>query len=109
MRSWTLGECPRDRVLDLQPLVRRTSDFSGNQVSSCHSSAKIALACAANIGSYWTLIGNPRNIIVVGGAARRGIRIEWDRHVRVGVPVTLATLAITAVWLALRVAHAAPP
>jgi Na+/H+ antiporter NhaD/arsenite permease-like protein len=77
----------------------------------------LALACAAIIGSAWTLIGNPRtslslivgsiaNMIVVDGAARRGIRIYWHRHARVGVPVTLATLSIT-VWLALRVAHAA--
>jgi Na+/H+ antiporter NhaD/arsenite permease-like protein len=28
---------------------------------------------------------------------RRGIRIDWKRHARTGVPVTVATLAIS--WL----------
>jgi len=32
-------------------------------------------------------------------AARRGIHIDWKRHARTGVPVTLATLAICAVSL----------
>jgi len=35
----------------------------------------------------------------VDAAARRGIRIDWQRHARVGVPVTLATLAICAASL----------
>ena len=29
-----------------------------------------------------------------------GIEIDWRRHARTGVPVTLITLAITAAWLA---------
>jgi hypothetical protein len=40
-------------------------------------------------------------------AARRGIRIDWQRHARVGVPVTLATLAICAASLWWRVLPAA--
>ncbi|HCK82174.1 MAG TPA: hypothetical protein PK880_04760 [Candidatus Competibacter sp.] len=31
-----------------------------------------------------------------GGAARRGIRIDWRTRGRAGVPVTLATLALSA-------------
>ncbi|GMU50160.1 MAG: hypothetical protein AMXMBFR31_23860 [Candidatus Desulfobacillus denitrificans] len=37
--------------------------------------------------------------------ARRGIRIDWRAHARVGVPVTLATLAMAAAWLLLRTAR----
>jgi hypothetical protein len=29
------------------------------------------------------------------------VRIGWREHARVGVPVTLATLAVAAAWLAL--------
>jgi Na+/H+ antiporter NhaD/arsenite permease-like protein len=38
----------------------------------------------------------------VDAARRRGIAIDWRRHARAGAPVTLATLAITAAWFALR-------
>jgi hypothetical protein len=38
---------------------------------------------------------------VVDQAARLGVHIGWRQHARVGVPVTLATLAIAAGWLAL--------
>jgi Na+/H+ antiporter NhaD/arsenite permease-like protein len=39
---------------------------------------------------------------VVDAAARHGVRIGWRDHARVGVPVTLATLAITAAYLSIR-------
>ncbi len=39
-------------------------------------------------------------IIVVDAARRRGIEIDWKRHLRTGLPVTAATLAIVAAWLA---------
>jgi Na+/H+ antiporter NhaD/arsenite permease-like protein len=47
-------------------------------------------------------VGSIANIIVVDAARRHGIRIDWRRHARVGVPVTLATLGITAACLSLR-------
>ena len=48
------------------------------------------------------IVGSIANIIVVGAAQRRNIRIGWKEHARVGVPVTLATMAIAAGWLWLR-------
>lgn len=35
-------------------------------------------------------------VVTPDAAARRGIRLDWRVHARVGVPVTLATLAICA-------------
>jgi Na+/H+ antiporter NhaD/arsenite permease-like protein len=67
------------------------------------------LALVSTLAGNLLIVGSIANIIVVDSAARRGIRIDWHRHARVGVPVTLATLAITAAWLALRVAPAASP
>ena len=109
----------------------------------------LALACAANIGSAATLIGNPQNMligeslrlsfsgylieavvpvllgllvtwgIIVGqvrgrwhlplepGLAiptRRGLCLDWRTHARVGIPVTLATLAMVAGRLGWRLA-----
>ncbi|MBK1718673.1 SLC13 family permease [Thiocystis violacea] len=52
-----------------------------------------------------TLAGNPfivssiANIIVVQAAARHGIQIDWRTHARVGIPVTLTSLAIAALTL----------
>ena len=46
--------------------------------------------------------GSIANIIVVDAAGRRGVRIDWRRHARVGVPVTFATLAIAGAYLWLR-------
>ena len=48
------------------------------------------------------IVGSIANIIVVGAAQRRNIRIGWKEHARVGVPVTVATMAIAAGWLWLR-------
>jgi len=47
------------------------------------------------------IVGSIANIIVVDAAARHGIRISWQRHARVGLPVTVATLAVIAAWLRL--------
>ena len=46
-------------------------------------------------------MGSIANLIVVEQAARMGIRISWRDHARVGVPVTILTLLVTALWLAL--------
>jgi Na+/H+ antiporter NhaD/arsenite permease-like protein len=63
----------------------------------------VVLALVSTLAGNLLIVGSIANIIVVDSAARRGIRIDWRRHARVGVPVTLATLAISAVYLWLRV------
>lgn len=61
------------------------------------------LALVSTLAGNLLIVGSIANIIVVDAAARRGIVIDWRTHARVGVPVTLATLAITAAWLAVRI------
>lgn len=58
-----------------------------------------ALALASTLAGNLTIVGSIANLIVVDIAARHGIAIDWRRHARTGVPVTLATLAL--VWGAL--------
>jgi Na+/H+ antiporter NhaD/arsenite permease-like protein len=65
-------------------------------------SAGPLLALVSTLAGNLLIVGSIANIIVVDAAARQGIRIDWRSHARVGVPVTLATLAIAAVWLVLR-------
>lgn len=60
------------------------------------------LALVSTLAGNLFIVGSIANIIVVDAAKRRGITIDWRRHARTGVPVTLATLAITAIWFAVR-------
>ncbi len=60
------------------------------------------LALVSTLAGNLLLVGSIANIIVVDAARRRGIVIGWRRHARTGVPVALATLALTAAWFALR-------
>jgi Na+/H+ antiporter NhaD/arsenite permease-like protein len=67
-----------------------------------HPLGGVMLALVSTLAGNLLIVGSIANIIVVDAAARRGIVIDWRRHARVGVPVTLATLAISGVYLALR-------
>lgn len=57
------------------------------------------LALASTLAGNLLIVGSIANIIVVDAAAQRGIAIDWRRHARTGVPVTLLTLALAAGWL----------
>jgi len=67
--------------------------------AATHPQAGPVLALASTLAGNLFIVGSIANIIVVDQAARLGVRIGWREHARVGVPVTLATLAIAAVWL----------
>ncbi|HJW10183.1 MAG TPA: anion transporter [Albitalea sp.] len=67
-----------------------------------HALAGPLLALVSTLAGNLFIVGSIANIIVVDAAARRGVRIDWRRHARVGLPVTLATLAVTAGYLWLR-------
>jgi len=69
-----------------------------------HPMAGTLLALASTLAGNLLIVGSIANIIVVDAAERRGLRIDWRRHARVGVPVTAATLVIAGAWLWLRLA-----
>jgi len=60
------------------------------------------LALVSTLAGNLLIVGSIANIIVVDAARKRGITIDWARHARTGVPVTLASLALVALWLAWR-------
>jgi Na+/H+ antiporter NhaD/arsenite permease-like protein len=70
-----------------------------------HELAGPLLALASTLAGNLLIVGSIANIIVVDAAQARGVRIDWKRHARTGVPVTLATLAISWVYFSLRVLH----
>jgi Na+/H+ antiporter NhaD/arsenite permease-like protein len=59
----------------------------------------IALAMTSTLAGNLTITGSVANIIVVEGAAAGGVRIGFADYARVGVPVTLATLAFGSIWV----------
>ncbi|MBN1284310.1 MAG: hypothetical protein JXB47_02825 [Anaerolineae bacterium] len=63
-----------------------------------------ALSVGAAMGGNGLLIGGETNLMTAGIAARAGYPISFVRFLKVGVPVTLLTLAMGAVWLLLRFA-----
>ncbi|MDX9995843.1 MAG: SLC13 family permease [Rhodocyclaceae bacterium] len=58
------------------------------------------LALVSTFAGNLLLVGSIANLIVVDLAKKSGIEIGWRAHAAIGVPVTLATLAICAFWLA---------
>jgi Na+/H+ antiporter NhaD/arsenite permease-like protein len=70
--------------------------------SVTHTLAGPTLALVSTLAGNLFIVGSVANIIVVDIAARHGIAISWRDHARIGVPVTLVTLAIVAVYLAVR-------
>lgn len=67
-----------------------------------HPQAGAILALASTLAGNLFIVGSIANIIVVEQAARLGVRITWREHARVGIPVTISTLALAAVWLVVR-------
>ncbi len=64
-----------------------------------HPEAGPALALSSTLAGNLVVVSSIANIIVVEQASRLGVRISWADHVRVGLPVTLATLFIAWAWL----------
>lgn len=60
------------------------------------------LALSSTLAGNLIIVGSIANIIVIDQAARMNIRISWWQHAKVGIPVTIITLSIAGVWLALR-------
>ncbi|MCD6350826.1 MAG: ArsB/NhaD family transporter [Armatimonadetes bacterium] len=58
-----------------------------------------ALSLGACLGGNFTLVGASANVVVAGIASRDGYHIDFLRFMKYGVPVTLMSIAISAVYL----------
>lgn len=72
--------------------------------TATHPLSGAILALASTLAGNLLIVGSIANIIVVEQAALMGVRIGWREHARIGIPVTVATLAVAAAWLWLRAA-----
>jgi Na+/H+ antiporter NhaD/arsenite permease-like protein len=64
-------------------------------------SAWLALAMSSTFAGNLTVLGSVANLIVVENARKEGVTISFWEYCRAGIPVTLVTLAMGVVWLAL--------
>jgi Na+/H+ antiporter NhaD/arsenite permease-like protein len=70
--------------------------------SADHPFAGSILALSSTLAGNLILVGSIANLIVVDKASELGVEIDWKRHARIGIPVTVSTLLIAAGWLWLR-------
>jgi Na+/H+ antiporter NhaD/arsenite permease-like protein len=70
--------------------------------SATHPQAGAILALSSTLAGNLFIVGSIANIIVVSAARPLGTAIDFRTHFRTGAPVTLATLAVAAAWLAFR-------
>ncbi len=59
----------------------------------------LALAMASTLAGNLTITGSVANIIVVEGARAEGVHVSFREYLRLGAPVTLATLVMGSAWL----------
>ncbi len=57
------------------------------------------LAVSSTLAGNLILPGSIANLIVAEQAGRLGLRMGFAEHARIGLPVTLATLAVSGIWL----------
>ena len=61
-----------------------------------------SLALGACLGGNATIVGASANVVVAGLAERAGFPISFRAYLKVGIPVTLASLVIAAAYVVLR-------
>jgi Na+/H+ antiporter NhaD/arsenite permease-like protein len=62
----------------------------------------LALAMSSTLSGNLTILGSIANLIVVEGARRRGVTITFTDYAKLGVPLTILTVAAGVWWLSLR-------
>ena len=61
--------------------------------------AWLALAMSSTLAGNLTILGSIANLIVVEGAARHGVRVTFRDYLKVGVPITVLSLAFGIYWV----------
>ena len=77
-------------VLVLKPFVAGLAD---------PARAWLTLAMASTLAGNLTIVGSVANLIVVERARRLRIEIDFWSYLRIGVPVTLVTIAVGVWWM----------
>lgn len=67
--------------------------------AASQETAWLALAMSSTFAGNLTVLGSVANLIVVENARREGVFVSFWEYCKVGVPLTLLTLALGIVWL----------
>jgi Na+/H+ antiporter NhaD/arsenite permease-like protein len=79
-------------VLLLEPVAQAVP-------SATRETAWLALAMSSTFAGNFTVLGSVANLIVVESARREGVTISFWEYCKVGIPLTVLTLALGIAWL----------
>jgi Na+/H+ antiporter NhaD/arsenite permease-like protein len=79
-------------VLLLEPVAQAVP-------SAARETAWLALAMSSTFAGNLTVLGSVANLIVVESARREGVTISFWEYCKVGIPLTILTLALGIAWL----------
>ncbi len=79
-------------VLLMEPVVQAMP-------ATTRETAWLALAMSSTLAGNLTVLGSVANLIVVEQARREGVLVSFWEYCKVGVPLTLLTLALGIAWL----------
>jgi Na+/H+ antiporter NhaD/arsenite permease-like protein len=93
----TLVTAALSNLVSNVPAVLVLKPFIANLTDPRHG--WLVLAMASTLAGNFTILGSVANLIVVQGAARRGVGIGFWAYFAVGAPVTFITVILGALWL----------
>jgi Na+/H+ antiporter NhaD/arsenite permease-like protein len=67
--------------------------------SATRETGWLALAMSSTFAGNFTILGSVANLIVVESAAREGVAVSFWDYCKVGIPLTILTLAVGIAWL----------
>jgi Na+/H+ antiporter NhaD/arsenite permease-like protein len=79
-------------VLLMEPVLKAVP-------AAARETAWLALAMSSTLAGNLTTLGSVANLIVLAGGDREGVRVSFWQYGRVGVPLTILTLAVGVAWL----------
>jgi Na+/H+ antiporter NhaD/arsenite permease-like protein len=79
-------------VLLMEPVLKAVPEAS-------RETAWLALAMSSTFAGNLTILGSVANLIVVESAGREGVRVSFWEYCKVGLPITVLTLALGIAWL----------
>ena len=79
-------------VLLMEPLLKAIP-------AGLRENAWLALAMSSTLAGNLTVLGSVANLIVLENGRREGVRVSFWEYSKVGVPLTILTMAIGIAWL----------
>ena len=81
-------------VLLMEPVLKAVPEAG-------RETAWLALAMSSTFAGNLTVLGSVANLIVVENARREGVNISFWEYCKVGLPLTILTLALGIAWFTL--------